>query len=182
MAVANSLVLGLGNRLSGADAFGPAVIEWLRDADECQPGVELVDAHTDLLAYMDRFVEYEQVVLVDVALTCGHHGREGFTGLPASAGGRVAVIAEELFSTWDARSRGAHELSPLMVVKLFRLLHNAGGSPPGPPTISLVAHLVAEGGFRRRPTQGEIEAGAAAVRRVVHAPEPIGARRYPHQT
>jgi hydrogenase maturation protease len=172
--VSSSLVLGLGNRLSGADAFGPAVIEWLRGAVDLPLSVQLVDAHTDLLAYIDRFAHYDHVILVDTVLATSRHG--------------IAVFDEKTFSAWEDRFTGAHELSPLTVVKLFRRLNAgperaglhgsglsgpaAGAQSPGLPEITLVAHVVRDDDFRRAPTQSEIAAGAAAVRRVLSAHVP----------
>jgi hydrogenase maturation protease len=137
------LVLGLGNSLSGADGFGPAVIERLR-ADGVPDGVELVDAHTDLLGHLHRFVEADEVVLVDVVL---------------DARGGLAVVDEQEFSSWDDTSRGAHQVSPLAAVKLFRRLH------PGAATrIRLVAHFVREEEFGREPDDDVVLEAAASLR------------------
>ena len=151
-----ALVLGLGNPLSGADAFGPAVLDRLR-AGGGKESLELVDAGTDLLASMDRFADHEQIVLVDAVLASGDTG--------------VAVYTEAQFSTWDDRSRGAHALSPLMVVKLFRAMvaGSEGRDPHGPPArprITLIAYLVDEAAFGRPPDADTIAAGVAAVQEV----------------
>jgi hydrogenase maturation protease len=137
------LVLGLGNPLAGADGFGPAVIARLREAG-VPDGVELVDAHTDLLGHLHRFVEADEVVLVDAVLG----GR-----------GDVAVVEEEEFSGWDHTSPGAHQISPLAAVKLFRRLH------PGERTrIRLVAQFVREEDFGRQPGEETIRAGVAILK------------------
>jgi hydrogenase maturation protease len=152
--MAKWLVLGLGNPLSGADAFGPAVIERLRGDPEWT-GADLIDAHTDLLAYIDRFGGYDDVVLVDTVI--------------AADGPCVTAVAEETFSKWDAPSLGAHELSAIACVKLFRTLQRAPGARH--PAIALIAHFVKEEDFGLPPAAEDVLAGAAAVRALlVHCP------------
>jgi hydrogenase maturation protease len=146
--MSSALVLGLGNRLSGADAFGPAVVESLRGAADLPPSVRLVDAHTDLLAYIDQFAQYDRVILVDAVIS--------------KTGGGVTIYDEGTFLGWADSSQGAHELSPLMAVKLFRQL-----GPRQGPEITLVAHVIRDDDFRRAPTDHELAAGVAAVRRVL---------------
>jgi hydrogenase maturation protease len=140
------LVLGLGNPLAGADGFGPAVIARLREAG-VPDGVELVDAHTDLLAHLHRFVEADEVVLVDAVLG-GHDG--------------VALVGEDEFSGWDHSSVGAHQVSPLAVIKLFRRLH-----PEASTRVRLVAHFVREEKFRLSPDDAAIRDAGDVVRRCV---------------
>jgi hypothetical protein len=82
----------------------------------------------------------------------------------STTGGGVAIYDERTFSAWEDTSRGAHELSPLMAVKLFRRWHR-----DEPPLITLVANVVREDDFRRLPTHNELAAGATAVRRVLSA-------------
>ncbi len=53
MARPRRLVLGLGNPLLGEDGFGSAVIELLRRRPDRPAAVDLVDAHTDLLAQLE---------------------------------------------------------------------------------------------------------------------------------
>lgn len=151
--MSSALVLGLGNRLSGADAFGPAVVESLRGAADLPRSVRLVDAHTDLLAYIDQFGQYDRVILVDAVIS--------------KTGGGVTIYDEKTFLGWDDSSPGAHELSPLMAVKLFRQL----GQSPG-PAITLVAHVIHDDDFPRPPTDSEVSAGVTAVRRVLIAGGP----------
>jgi len=68
MARPRRLVLGLGNRLVGEDGFGSAVIEMLRRRPDLPANVDLVDAHTDLLAHLETIASYDEVVLVDVVV------------------------------------------------------------------------------------------------------------------
>ena len=71
-----TLLVGLGNPLSGDDGFGPCVLERLHAAGlDCVPDVSLVDAGTDLLNYIESFSEYDRVVLIDAILD------HEFTGL-----------------------------------------------------------------------------------------------------
>ena len=148
MTVKKWLVLGLGNRLAGADGFGPAVIGRLRRAAR-PDGADFVDAHTDLLAHLHRFEHVDHVVLVDTVLD--------------SRGG-VAIVDEAEFSQWDDRSGGVHQLSPLAAVKLFRRLH-----PEAATRISLVAHFVREDEFGLPPGTATVQAAADLVRGLVPA-------------
>lgn len=174
--MSSGLVLGLGNRLSGADAFGPAVVESLRGAADLPRSVRLVDAHTDLLAYIDQFAQYDRVILVDAVIS--------------KTGGGVTIYDEETFLGWDDSSQGAHELSPLMAVKLFRQLRRPGPSGSGAavpgsltsadlsiPTITLVANVIRDHDFGRGPTDNELAAGVAAVRRVLSGQAPPALQR-----
>jgi hydrogenase maturation protease len=142
------LVLGLGNPLAGADGFGPAVIEHLDAAGGLPAGVELIDAHTDLLGHLDEFAERDHVILVDAMLSADRSG--------------IATFSEATFSTWDERSTGAHGMSAVMAVKLFRRLQEPGRSPQ--PRITLVALLVSEADFHLPLEPHVIGAGAEAVR------------------
>jgi hydrogenase maturation protease len=139
------LVLGLGNALAGADGFGPAVIARLRRTPGLD-GVALVDAHTDLLAHLDRFDAADDVLLIDTVL---------------DDRGGVALVDEDEFSAWDHTSRGAHQVSPLAAVKLFRRLH------PGAATrIRLVAQFVREQDFSLPPDDDAVTTAADLIRRV----------------
>ena len=146
-----SLVLGLGNLLSGADAFGPAVIELLRRRTDLPRDVDLVDAHTDLLAHIVRFEACDLVVLVDAVLGADGEG--------------VAVIGEDIFAQWEDRSIGAHQLSAIGAVKLFRTLHPE--TRRHFPVIKLVACFVREDRFGQGAGAADVTAGAEAVRRVL---------------
>jgi hydrogenase maturation protease len=105
------LIVGIGNPLQGPDAFGPAVIERLRTQSALPSGADLLDAGTDLLSCLDRFADVDHVVLVDAFLGAGT--------------GAIVTIDEPTFSTWSLDSPGSHELSAVLVVRLFRLLHPA---------------------------------------------------------
>ena len=109
MARPRRLVLGLGNPLLGEDGFGSAVIAWLRRRPDLPPAVDLLDAHTDLLAHLDTFGTYDEVVLVDAVIGSGPFGD-------------VAVVDEETFMRWPEASPSCHQISPLLAVKLFRAL------------------------------------------------------------
>jgi hydrogenase maturation protease len=145
------LVLGLGNPLSGDDRFGSIVLESLsRHAREFSPDVTLIDAHTDLLNHLEDFSKYDSVVLIDTILDS-----EGKLGKP----GGILVRREEAFRCWPEESHGAHQMSPLLAVKLFRSLH-----PDAQTRITLVGLLVDQ--VAREPryaTETRIEEGAAAV-------------------
>ena len=110
-----TLIIGLGNPLIGADAFGPRVIERLRCED---PGLvrfaDLVDTHTDLLCQIENFPNHERVVLVDAILD-----PEARVGNP----GEVVLVEEDTLLKWPETSPGIHQLSPVLAVKLFRSLH-----------------------------------------------------------
>ena len=145
--MARALVLALGNRLSGADAFGPAVLDQLGHAG-MPVGIDAIEAGTDLLRHIDRFADYDAIVLVDAVV--GGEDR------------RIEIIPERTFETWDARSRSAHELSAVGCVTLFRALQPQANHS-AKPLITLVALVVPENDFGRPPTPAEIEEAAAAV-------------------
>jgi hydrogenase maturation protease len=153
MDAANWLVLGLGNPLADADGFGPAVIEDLRATGGLPTAVELVDVHTDLLGYIDRFAGRDHVILVDAMIASNDWG--------------IGVFSEETFSAWNERSTGVHGLSALMAVKVFRRLQPVGAAPFASPRITLVAHLVTEADFCRAPEPEAVRAGAQTVRFVL---------------
>ncbi len=154
MAVANWLVLGLGNPLADADGFGPAVIEHLRASGDLPPQVELLGVHTDLIGYIDRFAGRDHVILVDAVIAANDWG--------------IGVFSEETFSTWEERSTGVHGFSALTAVKLFRRLQPPGAASPfSNPRITLVAHLVNEADFFRVPEPEAVRAGAETVRFVL---------------
>jgi hydrogenase maturation protease len=109
------LVIGLGNPLSGDDAFGTCVIDRLRrDFPDSVLRVDFVDAHCDLLGQIDRFATYDRVVLVDAILD--PHAQTGHSG-------DVIVMAEKTMQSLPESSGSAHQLSPLLTVKLFRSLN-----------------------------------------------------------
>lgn len=115
-----TLILGLGNPLSGDDGFGARVLERLRQNEpEAPHGVHMADAHTDLLNHLEDFARYDCIVLIDAILD-----PEGKQGEP----GRVAAIDETVFQSWPEASQSVHQVSPLLAVKLFRQLHPDAGS------------------------------------------------------
>lgn len=159
--MANWLVLGLGNPLSGADAFGPAVVARLSSGSP-MPGVDIGDAGTDLLDWIARFADYDHLVLVDaIALD-----DRGHAPMPRY----VETVAEQTFAAWDARSPGAHEMSPLAAVRLVRALQRGAGGTADAPSIRLVGLFVSETDFARHAGDSEIAAGAEAVQRLVASP------------
>jgi hydrogenase maturation protease len=146
-----ALVLGLGNPLSGDDGFGALVLEFLsQHARDLEPDCTLIDAHTDLLNHIEDFLEYDRVILIDTVLDL-----EGKLGKP----GRILVRGEEAFRCWPEESHGAHQMSPLLAVKLFRSLH-----PDAQTRITLVGLLVDQVAHEPRYATGSrIEEAAAAV-------------------
>jgi hydrogenase maturation protease len=93
------------------------VLEHLHDAGTgLRPGVSLVDAGTDLLNHIESFAEYDRVVLLDAILDS-----EGQMGAP----GAVAVLEEKSFLSWSEKSESAHQVSPVLGIKLFRTLNPA---------------------------------------------------------
>jgi len=172
------LVLGLGNRLVGEDGFGSAVIEMLRGRPDLPAAVDLVDAHTDLLAQVETLASYDEVVLVDVVV--GGPGpprptHEGGPGPPkpdvarrvgsgegGGHAGEIAVVDEETFMRWPETSPSCHQISPLLAVKLFRALH-----PEAATRITLVALHADE--LRAAPDveASVVAAGGEAVLRLI---------------
>jgi hydrogenase maturation protease len=146
------LILGLGNPLSGDDGFGAQVLEFLHlDETGSQPGISLVDAHTDLLNHLESFVAHDRVVLIDAILD--PEKKLGQTG-------QVVVLHEEKFRSWSEASPSVHQMSPLLAVKLFRQLY-----PAAQTQISLVGLLVDRLTHASRyATADRVREGAAAVR------------------
>lgn len=125
MARSRRLVVGLGNPLLGDDGFGSAVVRQLR-ARGPMPGVDFVDAGTDLLAHIDDFASRDEVILVDAVLD-------------PSRAGEVGVVEQEVLLGWPDQSPDCHDMSPLLAVKLFRALH-----PEATTRFTLVALFTAE--------------------------------------
>jgi len=150
-----TLLVALGNLLSGDDGFGIRVLEHVRYAGtELLPGVSLVNAGTDLLNQIESFSEYDKVVLLDAILD-----PDGKLGAP----GRVAVLEEQSFLSWSETSEGVHQLSPLLGIKLFRTLN-----PAAKTRICLVGLFVDR--ISSSPlymTDERVEEAAAAVLRVL---------------
>jgi hydrogenase maturation protease len=144
-----SLVVGIGNPLQGADGFGPAVIASLRASASLPPDTQLIDAHTDLLALIDRFAAFDQVVLVDAVLGDGR--------------AEVIVFDEPAFAQWPTESPSSHQVSALVAVGLFRRLY-----PEARTRISLVGLNVDEVTRQQNGAQF-VDEGVAAVQRLIAA-------------
>jgi hydrogenase maturation protease len=143
-----SLIVGLGNPLLGADAFGPAVLEQLRGRADLPPGTELIDAGTDLLGCLDRLTTFDHVVLVDAVLGVGT--------------GAVTALEESVFAGWSIESPGSHDVSALLAVALFRRLY-----PHARTRISLVG-LEVDRIARDRPlTADATHAGVQTVMQLI---------------
>jgi hypothetical protein len=82
---------------------------------------------------------------------------------------RVEIFDEPTLSSWDDRSTGAHAVSPVAAVKLFRRLRAAGVPAFTSPRITLVAYCVGERDFSHPPSPAGVHAGAEAVRTVLSA-------------
>ena len=109
-----TLLVALGNPLSGDDGFGPLVLEQLQAGTDLKPAVTFLDAGTDLLNHIEGFAGYDRVLLIDAILD-----PEAKLGPP----GRVAVVEESGFLSWSEASGGVHQISPLIGIKLFRTLY-----------------------------------------------------------
>lgn len=116
-----TLVVAVGNPLCGDDGFGPLVLRRLRELPEPARQADLLLAHTDLLAHLDRLAQHASLVLVDAVLdpTGGHD---------------VRVFEELELLTWPMdRDRTGHQISPLLALRLLRVLY---------PLLSVRIHLV----------------------------------------
>jgi len=124
-----TLILGLGNPLSGDDCFGAQVLDLLhQNGTGSRPGVSLINAYTDLLNHIESFAEHDRVVLIDAILD--PENKLGTTG-------QIVALPEEQFLSWSESSPSVHQMSPLLAVKLFRQLY-----PAAQTQISLVGLLV----------------------------------------
>lgn len=147
-----TLILGLGNPLSGDDGFGAGVLDLLhQEGKESLPNAALADAHTDLLNHMDDFAAYDRVVLVDAILD-----PENKLGQP----GRIVVLQEEEFLDWSEKSSSVHQMSPMLAVRLFRKLF------PGCQTQIILVGLIVDQLTQNilYATQDRIQAAAASIR------------------
>jgi hydrogenase maturation protease len=145
MTMPKQLVVALGNPLVGADGFGAAVLSRLSDLPSVAGRADLLDAHTDLLAHVEELAACERVILVDVVVGPGQPGH-------------VAVYDEASFRGWPDASTSAHQMSPLMAVRLFRRLH-----PQAATRILLVALSVDALSRRVAPPAAAVEVGASLV-------------------
>jgi hydrogenase maturation protease len=110
-----TLLLGLGNPLSGDDVFGSRVLGQLQSSKTAlPPGITLIDAHSDLLNHIEDFAKYDGILLIDAILD-----PESKLGEP----GKIVVLQEEKLQSLPEASQSVHQISPLLAVKLFRTLH-----------------------------------------------------------
>lgn len=103
------LVLGLGNPLVGDDAFGLEVAARLAKDYEVTQAAEVVQAGTDILAWVDEFSHYEEVILIDAVLD------------PERAGKTITFTEADL-AAWPHDISSCHAVSPLAAWRLFRTL------------------------------------------------------------
>jgi hydrogenase maturation protease len=108
-----TIVIGLGNPLSGDDGFGPRVLELL-EKSASYPNVDFKDAHTDLLGEIENFSIYDRIFLIDAVLD--PEKKLGQTG-------EIVLFDEEEFLSWPESSHDVHQMSPLLAVRLFRRLY-----------------------------------------------------------
>jgi hydrogenase maturation protease len=110
-----TLILGLGNPLSGDDIFGSRVLAQLdRSEPKLPPGIAIIDAHTDLLNHIEDFAKYDSVILIDAILD-----PEGKLGAP----GAVVLLDEPALQSFSETSPSIHQMSPLLAARLFRTLY-----------------------------------------------------------
>lgn len=127
-----------------------------RNGTEFLPCVSLVDAHTDLLKYIESFQTFDRVVLVDAILD-----PENKLGKP----GQVVVLHEEAFLSWPEASPSVHQMSPILAVKLFRQLY-----PAAQTQVNLVGLLVDQLTHAPRyATEDRLQEAAAAISALVNA-------------
>ncbi len=150
-----TLVVGLGNPLSGDDAFGAQVLEKIgQDVLELAPSISRVYAHTDLLSQIESFPEYDRVLIIDAILD-----PDGKMGRP----GQIVALNEEAFLSSPETSPSVHQTSPLLAIRLFRRLY-----PASQTRITLVGLVVDQ--IRQDPchlTDESIMEGAEAVRALI---------------
>jgi hydrogenase maturation protease len=108
-----TIIIGLGNPLSGDDGFGSRVLDLLEKTD-FHPDVDFKDDPTDLLGIIDNFADYDRVLLIDAILD--PERKLGRTG-------QVVVLGEDAFLSWPKSSQRVHQMSPLLAVRLFRKLY-----------------------------------------------------------
>ena len=147
------LVVGIGNPLQGADGFGPAGVERLRARADLPRDLTVVDAQTDLLGCLETFAAFDQVILVDA-----------FVG--GAETGAVSIVDEPTFSRWPSDAPDSHAISAVLAVGLFRRLY-----PGAPATIVLVGLDASEVGRARPLLDDQIDAGVAAVLRLIDRPD-----------
>lgn len=119
------LVLGLGNPLVGDDAFGLEVAARLARDYEVTQAAEVVQAGTDILAWVDEFSHYEEVILIDAVLD------------PERVGKTITFTEADL-AAWPHDIPSCHAVSPLAAWRLFRTL-----SPDSRTRLWLVGYCTA---------------------------------------
>jgi hydrogenase maturation protease len=140
--------MALGNPLMAEDSFGPRVLRKLRDTGLA--GVDLLDAHTDLLGHIEDLLSYTLVVIIDALLDPA--------GSLGPAGEVFAVEQPQLLSLPDDAS-SIHQMSPVTALKLFRTLYPDAGT-----RFVLVAYGAPGITFSGAPDESLIERAAALVR------------------
>lgn len=141
--------MGLGNALMGDDGFGVAVARRLLEDPSVLGAPEVAFAGTDLLAFLESFSDYDQVILIDALVGLDHPGE-------------VRVYEEAEWSDWPDGFTDAHTLSPIAAVRLFRSLY-----PEARTTFTLVAlHVPAVGLEPRFLTEEAINTAISALRRL----------------
>ena len=146
------LVIGLGNPLSGDDAYGHRVVKLLEaECPDLLDRCDLIDAHTDLLGHLDSFGRYERVVLVDALLD----PQQRF-----GAWGEVVTLGPEELDSLPDPVAGIHEVSPLTAIKLYKTLKPDSGT-----RFSLVALCTDRIGIGagNRLTQTAVEEGCSRI-------------------
>ncbi len=149
-----NLVIGLGSLLSRDDAFGPLVLDRIARTEQGRlQDTDLLGADTDLMGWVEEFTKHSRLILVDAVLD-----PEGQFGAP----GDVVVLEEESFTALPESSPGAHQISPLTAIKLFRTLY-----PEARTQITLVACCTDRISFRTSDDDALadhiVEAGVRAV-------------------
>jgi hydrogenase maturation protease len=127
-----------------------------------RPETQLLDGATDLLAYVDRFAAFDLVVLVDAIL--GPAPRE------------LLILPEDAFDAWPVHATSAHQVSPLVTLRLFRTLE-----PRSKTRFVLVGLRVPEEAFSADVSVADAQAGAEAVLRALSGefPEPSAPAHLP---
>jgi hydrogenase maturation protease len=99
--VGGIVVIGVGNRMMGDDAAGPAVIDRL--AGRLAPGVRLVESVGDATHLLDSWGGAQQAIVVDAVVAGGapgtvHRvdGTEGFPSAWRSASTHLIGVAEAI--------------------------------------------------------------------------------------
>lgn len=138
-----ALVLGLGNPLAGDDSFGLRVLERLRRNPP--PAADLADAHTDLFPWIEKFQDYDLVILVDALLSEG--------------AGRILTLGEDDLDGFSDASPSVHQISPLLALRLFRQLYPAASTRIAVVALTADSIRISFGG----PAGQAIDTGVSAI-------------------